>query len=135
MKNLVKVAKENFVKVLSNVNAKFTVENKKQGLFNVQLFKQNGVVVAKKVMNKTGGVGYQVAKEFVEVVVKAPVEAWELVKATFEEFKAVLSNSKVKVTIENKKQGLFNVTLFKNAEGIVIAKKVENKTGGVGYFA
>lgn len=136
MKNLVKVAKANFVAVLSNVNAKFTLQVKKQGLFTVQEFlNENGEVVAKKVMNRTGGVGYQVAQNLAEVVVEKVVEAWELVKATAEEFKAVLSNPAVKVVQRVKKQGLFKVTEFVNLAGNVVAKKVENRTGGVGYYA
>lgn len=136
MKNLVKVAKANFVAVLSNVNAKFTSQVKKQGLFTVQEFlNENGEVVAKKVMNRTGGVGYQVAQNLAEVVVEKVVEAWELVKATAEEFKAVLSNPTVKVVQRVKKQGLFKVTEFVNLAGNVVAKKVENRTGGVGYYA
>lgn len=136
MKNLVKVAKANFVAVLSNVNEKFVSNVKKQGLFTVQEFRNaNGELVAKKVMNRTGGVGYQVAQNLVNNVVEKVVEGWELVKATAEEFMAVLSNPAVKVVASVKKQGLFKVTEFKNLAGVVIAKKVENKTGGIGYYA
>lgn len=61
MKTLVKTTKAQFIEVLGNVAVAFKTETKKQGLFTVKLFKQNGEVVAKQVKNATGGVGYHIA--------------------------------------------------------------------------